>query len=696
MRNVILSLLLFCTGCAVAKHAQEYSYIDIVNQLADLQRLAVLPEEGEKNAQFSGYDRRSRFDDKTGRYIDWDVNDDWAGYIRKEGENYVLAEMDGPGVIWRIWSAKTGPGNVKIFLDGKPEPAIDMPFADFFNGKQQPFTRAELVYTTKARGLNCYIPIPYQKSCKIVGDKNWPYQILPGKPLGVFYHFTYTTYPRGTKLPTFKLDLSEKEQLALDNVNSLLSQCGTDPVGKRKGQLVETKTITVHPNETVNVFKLHGSRAITSLKVIPNWQIPKDDYDTLRKLSLSIYWDNDILPAVWSPLGDFFGTTPGVNYYKSLPLGMTKKSFYSYWYMPFETKADIKLTNDGDISYSLTFEVTHAPLSRPIAQLGRFHAKWHRDVYLPLDKERRAIDWTMVKTQGRGRYCGVMLHVWHPRGGWWGEGDEKIYIDGEDFPSTFGTGSEDYFGYAWCIPSLFSNAFHNQTHSNQDPDQKPDPHEGNRGHISVNRWHIADNMAFQTSFDAAIEKYCSNKFPTLYAAIAYWYQAAGQIDPYPPVPVEQRIGYWKPLERAFKVENAIEGEKMEVLSKSAGNISMQDLGMYDEKWSDDKQLWWSGAQQGSILELGFDVEASGRYTVIGNFTKAIDYGIVQIYIDGQKTGSPLDLFNADVIPFRSTISGDIELDEGQHQLKIEVVGSNDLAVKSYMFGLDYLILTKNN
>ena len=61
----------------------------------------------------------------------------------------------------------------------------------------------------------------------------------------------------------------------------------------------------------------------------------------------------------------------------------------------------------------------------------------------------------MLRTQGRGRFCGVMLHVWNPRGGWWGEGDEKFFVDGEKFPSTFGTGSEDYFGYAWCDPHLF-------------------------------------------------------------------------------------------------------------------------------------------------------------------------------------------------------------------------------------------------
>ncbi len=151
---------------------------------------------------------------------------------------------------------------------------------------------------------------------------------------------------------------------------------------------------------------------------------------------------------------------------------------------------------------------------------------------------RRKIDWTMLKTQGRGRFCGVMLHIWNPRGGWWGEGDEKFFVDGEKFPSTFGTGSEDYFGYAWSNPTLFQNCYHNQTISSN-----------NKGHVSVNRWHIPDNIPFQTSYEAAIEKYYPNSKPTLYAATVYWYQAAGQKDPYEPVPVADRKGYWVPVER---------------------------------------------------------------------------------------------------------------------------------------------------
>jgi hypothetical protein len=130
--------------------------------------------------------------------------------------------------------------------------------------------------------------------------------------------------------------------------------------------------------------------------------------------------------------------------------------------MPFAREGQVEIVNDGKASRNVTFEISHAPLTRPIAQLGRFHAKWHRDAFLPSEPERR-IDWPMLKTEGAGRFVGVMLHVWNPKGGWWGEGDEKFFVDGEKFPSTFGTGSEDYFGYAWGNPTLFARPYHAQT-----------------------------------------------------------------------------------------------------------------------------------------------------------------------------------------------------------------------------------------
>jgi len=620
---------------------ERLTYIDLINRLTDLEHLATLPAPGEKCAQWSSYDRRSKYDEKSGKYINWSANGDGTGIIREEDGELVFAEMEGPGVIWRIWSALAKEGHVKIYLDGAEEPAVDLPFIGYFNRENEPFTHPALVHMT-ARGQNCYVPIPYQKSCKITAEGDW----------GRYYHFTYTTYPKDTILPTFKRNLWPAESKALDKAAKILTQ-GIDPTRTRPAgwRTSHDYTEVIH-GQTQGVVKLPGPRAITELKVKMDLPESPEDRKMLRELVLQIYWDGEKEPSVCVPLGDFFGTAPGVNKYKSLPLGMTDEGFYSYWYMPFAESAVVKVTNDGEKTRTIIFSITDVPLTKPIEMFGRFHAKWHRDTFLPDDPERRAIDWTMLKTKGRGRYCGVMLHVWNPRGGWWGEGDEKFFVDGEKFPSTIGTGSEDYFGYAWCDPTLFTNCYHNQTISM-----------GNRGHISVNRWHITDNVPFQKSFEAAIEKYYPNSKPTLYAATSYWYQAAGQSDPYRVVPVGQRTGYWTPI-KVFKVKGALEGEQSKILAKTAGNAGRQDLFGYGTDWSGDAHLWWTDAKPGDTLDLAVPVEKTAAYRLKMQLTKAIDYGIVQLYLDGEKLGGPIDLFNNGVIPTGVLDMGIHKLDKG--------------------------------
>jgi hypothetical protein len=661
-----------CTQPVYAAGGEKLTYVDLISRLTDLERLATLPVPGEKCQQWSSYDRRSKYDKATGEYVGWFANGDGGGIIRKEGNQSVFAEMEGPGVIWRIWSALAKDGHVRIYLDGAAEPAVDLPFLGYFNRQYEPFTRPALVHET-ARGQNCYVPIPYQKSCKITAEGDW----------GAYYHFTYTTYPKGTIVPTFKRQLSPSESKALDKANELLTRSQTTPIYRGRGETSLMTVVKVVANSTATVHHFRGTRAIVSIHLDMDLPESDEDRDVLRELSLRISWDGEAQPSVWAPLGDFFGTAPGVNKYKSLPLGMTMSGFYCHWYMPFKNSALMELTNDGDKEREVTLMIRHAPLTKPIETLGRFHAKWHRDAFLPKEPGRDSpgcVDWTMLKTEGRGRFCGVMLHVWNPRGGWWGEGDEKFFVDGEKFPSTIGTGSEDYFGYAWCNPTLFQNCYHNQTISMN-----------NKGHVSVNRWHITDNIPFQKSFEAAIEKYYPNSRPTLYAATTYWYQATGQADPYKPVPVGQRLGYWEPI-KVFRVKGALEGEKLKVLSKTAGNTSVQDLSGFGSNWSGEAHLWWIEAKPGDTLEIAVPVEKTGTYRIKTQLTKAIDYGIHQLYLDGKKLGEPIDLFNNGVIPTGTLDLGTHRLEKGRHVLKVEIIGANEKAVKAYMFGIDYLLL----
>lgn len=527
------------------------SYADLVTRLADLERLALPPEPGERGGCQSSYDRRSRYDAAAARYVEWDANRDGDGCIRREGDRIVAFEDQGPGVIWRIWSASPGEGHVEIYLDGSPTPVIDQPFRTLFGGVGlQDFNLPELAMTL-SRGHNRYIPIPYNRSCRILLAPDW----------GRFYHVTYSRLPEGTELPPFAGEREDANRVRLAEMDRELAFRGWSMPAQPDSDTTSV-SLTVEGGARVRVASLRGNRAITALRVIPDADLIRDDEAALRELALSIHWDGERTPSVWAPLGDFFGAAPGIQHFRALPLGMTPGYLYSHWFMPFAAGAEIYLANDGARTRALRFEIVSRPLVQDARELLRFHAKWHRDALLGLSQHGgRDIDWPILNVKGRGRFCGVHLHVWnrwrtpaeppsswwYGRGHdktidwWWGEGDEKFFVDGEKFPSTFGTGSEDYIGYAWAAEPpfpVFDSAFACQPYIDID---------GN-GHTSVNRFHICDDIPFQESFEGCIEKYKGNRWGEgnlcLYAAVAYWYQEAGQTDPYGPVPVDERVGYW--------------------------------------------------------------------------------------------------------------------------------------------------------
>ena len=479
MKKVFAAVFVFI-ALGQACLAESFTYVDLVKKLTDLEGLSVLPQPGEKCMQWSSYDRASKYDEATGKYLNWDANGDSNGYIRDEDGKQVLAEMNGPGCIWRIWSARPQKGHIRIYLDGSSTPVVDKPFDELFDRRES--YPMGLQHIT-GRGGNSYVPIPFRKSCKITADKDW----------GQYYHFTYSLFPEGTVVPTFTGDFTPAQAAALDAMDEWWSRClGTDPVGPRQGQVTTEKKFKVMPGKTAAV-SLDGTQAITSLKIRLDTTSIRDIKAALREVVIQIKWDGEKTPSVWSPVGDFFGTGPGLNFLKSMTCGIvrdpwspdTKAVFYSYWYMPFEKGAVVELVNQGKNAFPCEVSVTQAPLTRPVDQLGRFHAKWHRDAFLNTDPDR-VIDWPMLRT-GQGQLCGALLNVWNPRCGWWGEGDEKFFVDGEKFPSTFGTGSEDYFGYAWGSPILYDNAVH--CHSRED-----------NSFISLNRWQVADNVPFQKSF----------------------------------------------------------------------------------------------------------------------------------------------------------------------------------------------------
>src|SRR6185436_11425452 len=135
---------------------------------------------------------------------------------------------------------------------------------------------------------------------------------------------------------------------------------------------------------------------------------------------------------------------------------------------------------------------------------------------------RPFVDWHVAGLEGRGHYVGTLLNVENPPGaGWWGEGDEKISVDGEAFPSLFGTGTEDYFGYAWSTPERFEHAYHAQTAA---------AGMGFSGQWSMNRFHVLDPIPFARAlrFDLEIWHWTETSLPV--DATVYWYARPGGHD----------------------------------------------------------------------------------------------------------------------------------------------------------------------
>ncbi|MGI6664897.1 MAG: glycoside hydrolase family 172 protein [Christensenellaceae bacterium] len=533
------------------------TYADLVYQLIDLPALALPPKQGEAGGCFSSYDRASKYDEATDLYIDWGANADGTGYLRKEGNSIVALELDGPGVIWRVWSALPKRGHIRIFVDHEDTPILDQPFQDFFEavpGELCPKNYPELL-PILSRGRNSFIPIPFQKHIKILLDEDW----------GMYYHFTYNRFSEDTILPRLSINDGGAGDIALAEVDRLLAQRDEDFISPETGDTLVPLMAEIPAGEAVTIYAHDAPAAIRSLQFATPRLPTITDAALLRGLTISMYWDGCETPQVWSPFGDFFGAAPGIKPYASLPLGMSKHRLFSHWYMPFSA-CKIVIENETQEPVPLVGSLLLSSLQEAPENLLRFHAKWHRGTLVSDTPERfekggdRWPDWPLLQVKGSGRYAGMHLHVyndwkdpakkadawWYGIGEeksidwWWGEGDEKFFIDGEKFPSTFGTGSEDYVGYAWAAEppfSMFESAFAAQPYT---------PIDG-KGHTSVNRFHIADNIPFQKSFDGFLEKYWDDNWgesgKCLYATTVYFYLSADGTDPYEKTPYSLRYGY---------------------------------------------------------------------------------------------------------------------------------------------------------
>ena len=542
---------------------KNLKYTDLIQRLYDLEYLATPPTADERSGSFSSYDRRASYNLDEDIYENWDANRDGTGYIRMdEDSSIVVFEKEGPGVIWRVWSALALKGHVKIYVDHSEVPIVDQEFNDFFEQINEdgivlpkslpgyPSVNLPNLTPTLSRGRNRWIPIPYQKYCKIVFEKGW----------GMYYHITYTSFPDDYGIPSFDGIHRKNDCIALAEADRILANRGFS----RKiysNESLERSVLKLKPKEDQLVRSINGNRAITHLNLSFDktaYPTKEDRKEFLKNVKLRITWDDEPKAAVDVPVGMFFGTYPDLYPNRTLPIGALPGYLYSNWYMPFSSRAKIELINEGMANHDVQMEVVHIPLDQSANELLRFHSKWHNGKFKELVQSKgRDKDWPLLVTEGKGRFCGITLHIqnewvepeketvnwWYGKYAarniwwWWGEGDEKFYVDGENFPSTFGTGSEDYIGYAWSAEpafALFDSGFASQPYTAID---------GN-GHTIVSRLHVSDNIPFQKSFAAVIDKYKDDKWGDkeqdctvctnicMYQAVAYWYLSPNQHDNY--------------------------------------------------------------------------------------------------------------------------------------------------------------------
>jgi len=632
----------------------------LVREMIDMERLAETVPQGVECDQQSSYDRASTSPDKPDT---WFANGDAGQFIRQEKNGdrteFVMSEMEGPGTIVRIWSANPdGGGNIRIYIDGKPEPAIEQDFLALTTEQVPEFPAP--FSGRRSLGANLYFPIPYATSCKVTVDKP-----------SLYYHVGYRTYPKGTSIEPFTMDAARRVRPVADAVGAVLSAPDRvlDPDSKPVEDTVEI------PGRHAAISKplgVGGPSAITRLEV--KVDVPAEQLiEALRGTTITIKFDGEKTPSVWAPLGDFFGSTPGVNPFATLGTGMRADgTMWCNWFMPFDTSAEITFTNDTTSPVTVHMTAYQRAATPPRGGYLRFHAKWRHE-WLPADPPM--LDWPFLECTGPGRFVGVMQGVMNTKAGWWGEGDEKVWVDNDTFPSYFGTGSEDYFGYAWCNPALFTHAYHAQSIVTGP---------GNFGYTAVVRLHIFDDIPFQEKYRMTIEKW--DGADRDYCCTAYWYSVPNATDFFRPTRWPEREV--KPLPETSKVKGAIEGETLSpTITGGTGGVQQGDW----DGISNSAHYWWQDGKVGDTLTVDVNVEKAGTYDLQLSLGTAIDYGIVQLYWDGKKLGDPFDGYHDGVV-FVKRDCGQVQLSAGKHTLKAEIVGSNPAAAPAHMFGLDYILL----
>jgi len=671
----LLAWVMYAGAVAAPAETPAITLESLLREMIDRDAVARWPQPAYTCRQASSYDRKSTSpDDPAGWFANGDNMESMNAppvWVTRQGRSEcVLLDVEGPGAVVRFWSGGAPPkGKVRFYLDGAEDPAIEAPLFDLLGGRS--FVPRPLAIENSGAALNLYLPVPYATHCTVTYDEGRP----PKAPPGRWYNIEYRAYPAGTAVQTFTMAEFERLKNAVERTARVLA----DPPAHAGGRAVSLEQ-TIDPGKEASVSLPAGPAAVRRIEArlggVPEEQVGQ----ALRSTVLRIAFDG--AETVWCPVGDFFGCGPGVNPLSSWYRAVAADGTMSCrWVMPYAKSARVAVANRGAANVEVRLKAETGDWAWDDRSM-HFHSTWRQQRLIPT---RPFSDWNYVTVTGQGVYLGDTLALFNPAKHWWGEGDEKIRVDGEAFPSHFGTGSEDYYGYAWGHPAPFQGPFCNQ----------PVAHPGNLGHTTNTRARSLDAIPFSKSLQFDIEVWHWADCKVDYAVATYWYAAPGATSNRKPEP-EEAAAALRQMAGPVRIQGAVECETMKVIAQSEGLKASTQAGypFAEGAWSRDAQLFVQAAKPGDFIELLVAENQAGPKKVTLHATKSYDYGILRFAVNGTPVAKPFDGYAPQPVLSGPVELGVFEPKDGRIAIRAEVIDASPASKgPRFYFGLDAVTLT---
>ena len=415
----------------------------------------------------------------------------------KDGVRATLAEFDGPGAVTWVWSANPV-GTLGLYIDGRESPALRMSFADFLGGRFLP--GREPYASVTSLGHNLHFPIVHVKHCKLV---LWAPRRADLSEL--YFQVAWQSLPSTSEIHPFDVaSIGRDSQLLKQLGRRMLAVSKTNGPLSADGAILKTTECFLGPGRTAEVFRATGPTAIVAMRFTA-----KSKAD-LKGLWVDGIWDN--ATAVSAPIHMLAGVSSDVEDTASLPATVDGPQITLRWFMPFSTSCRVLASNATSRACRVTVDVWTQPIDASRYPL-RFHANFLQNRGLRTDGGNIL---TLAEAAGSGRIVGCVLGVDSRSDQWWGEGDHLIWLDDRSRPAWQGTGTEDYFGFAWCSEGIFDHPFRGQTRA-----------AGSRSHrkAHMHRYHILDQLPFQRWGRFQFEAWGLGKGDMDWTTSVMWYSA---------------------------------------------------------------------------------------------------------------------------------------------------------------------------